>query len=197
MKKFIAAETACAVLALAMCSLSLSYDNSDADWGVKAEIQSDGSVNISYDAEKVNATKDGWNAINAHIAIYDTDPGFTADSKMADFEGGDQEHYPYTDAVAGNGNAGRIDDSNTYNIKKGALNLQTATYPFEEGKTYYVYVCTSDGNDWYWNYEPTVFTYSTNSEQPPADTGDFSLIAYALAATAGCGALALRKKKQF
>ena len=190
MKKFLTALTACAVLALAMCSLSLAYDNTNADWGVKIDIQKDGSVNISYDAEKVNGTKDGWNAINAHIAIYDADPGFTADSKMADFEGGEQKHYPYTDAVAGNGNAGRVDESNTYNIKKGALNTQTATYPFEEGKTYYVYVCTSDGADWYWNYKPTTFTYSTSSEQPPADTGDFSLIAYAFAAAACSGALA-------
>lgn len=195
MKKFLTALTACAVLALAMCSLSLAYDNTNADWGVKIDIQKDGSVNISYDAEKVNGTKDGWNAINAHMAIYDADPGFTADSKMADFEGGEQKHYPYTDAVAGNGNAGRVDESNTYNIKKGALNTQTATYPFEEGKTYYVYVCTSDGADWYWNYKPTTFTYSTSSEQPPADTGDFSLIAYAFAAAACSGALALRKKK--
>ena len=197
MKKFLTAITAIAALALATSSVSLAYDNSDADWGVKVQIQSDGSVNVSYDAEKVKATKEGWNAINAHRAIYDTDPGFTAQSKMADFEGGDQLHYPYTDAVAGNGNAGRVGESNTYNIKKGALNTQTATYPFEEGKTYYVYVCTSDGNDWYWNYKPTTFTYSLSSEQPPADTGDFSLIAYAFATAAGCGALALRKKKDF
>ena len=62
MKKFLTALTACAVLALAMCSLSLAYDNTNADWGVKIDIQKDGSVNISYDAEKVNGTKDGWNA---------------------------------------------------------------------------------------------------------------------------------------
>ena len=194
MKKFIAAVLVVA-LALALCSVSLAYDNSDADWGIVAEIQEDGSVNVTYDAAKVNATKAGWNAVNAQIAIYDTNPNFTADSKMADFEGGEQKHYPYTDAVAGNGNAGRVDESNTYNIKKGALNTQTATYPFEEGKTYYVYVCTSDGADWYWNYKPTTFTYSTSSEQPPADTGDFSLIAYAFTAAACSGALALRKKK--
>lgn len=134
MKKFLTALTACAVLALAMCSLSLAYDNTNADWGVKIDIQKDGSVNISYDAEKVNGTKDGWNAINAHIAIYDADPGFTADSKMADFEGGEQKHYPYTDAVAGNGNAGRVDESNTYNIKRARLTLKPRPIPLKRAK---------------------------------------------------------------
>lgn len=194
MKKFLTAITAIAALALATSSVSLAYDNSDADWGVKVQIQSDGSVNVSYDAEKVKATKEGWNAINAHIAIYDTDPGFTAQSKMADFEGGDQLHYPYTDAVAGNGNAGRVGESNTYNIKKGALNTQTATYPFEEGKTYYIWLMACDETNWVWNTVPTEFTYG-DAKDDTGETGDFSAIAYAAAALAGCGALVIRKKK--
>ena len=36
MKKFITAVTACAVLALAMCSLSLAYDNSERRLGCKS-----------------------------------------------------------------------------------------------------------------------------------------------------------------
>lgn len=50
---------------------------------------------------------------------------------------------------------------------------------------------------------PTEFTYSTTGdttpEQPgtddPDNGGDFSAIAYAAAALAGCGALVIRKKK--
>lgn len=175
MKKFIAAVLIVA-LALALCSVSLAYDNSDADWGIVAEIQEDGSVNVTYDAAKVNATKAGWNAVNAQIAIYDTNPNFTADSKMADFEGGDQEHYPFSDSVAGSGNAGRVGDTNVYNIKVGDFNATTATYPFEEGKTYYIYVCTSDGVDWYWNYAGITFTYKTKGNYP-SYKGDWGVTA--------------------
>lgn len=167
MKKFVAIVLTLSLFLAIGAVASVAYQNSNADWGITAEIQADGSVNVTYDAEKVNATRDGWNAINAHIAVYDEDHNFTADSYMADFEepSKEQQYYPYSDAVAGNGNAGRIEDTNVYNIKVGDLNTTTATYPFVDGEQYYIYVCTSNGSDWYWNYVPCVLTY----EAPAAD----------------------------
>ena len=167
MKKFVAIVLTLSLFLVIGAVASVAYQNSNADWGITAEIQADGSVNVTYDAEKVNATRDGWNAINAHIAVYDEDHNFTADSYMADFEepSKEQQYYPYSDAVAGSGDAGRIKGTNVYNIKVGDLDKTTATYPFVDGEQYYIYVCTSDGSDWYWNYEPYVLTY----EAPAAD----------------------------
>ena len=86
MKKFVAIVLTLSLFLVIGAVASVAYQNSNADWGITAEIQADGSVNVTYDAEKVNATRDGWNAINAHIAVYDEDHNFTADSYMADFE---------------------------------------------------------------------------------------------------------------
>lgn len=79
------------------------------------------------------------------------------------------EGMPYDSKIKrGGGESIAYVDSRT--INKGALGEDS--YPFEEGKT-----------------------YSTTGEVDPGETGDFSAIAYAAAALAGCGALVIRKKK--
>lgn len=184
MKKFVVIMLTVA-LALAMCAISLAYENSNADWGIKAEVQADGSVIISYDRAKVNASREGWNSACAQIAIYDHDPGFTADSKMADFEGGDQEDYPYSDGKIGQGNAGQtaqyassyivnVGEEETVGVgpdwEKGDAGTPP-TYPFVEGEQYWIVVCDGNNTDWYWNYVPYVLTYEVpGSESTPTAT---------------------------
>ena len=51
-----------------------------------------------------------------------------------------------------------------------------------------------DETNWVWNTVPTEFTYG-DAKDDTGETGDFSAIAYAAAALAGCGALVIRKKK--
>lgn len=64
----------------------------------------------------------------------------------------------------------------------------------EEGKTYYLTLvgCNlNDPNNWTWTTEVFEFKYSTESKP----TADFSVIAYAVAAITGCGALVVAKKR--
>lgn len=63
-----------------------------------------------------------------------------------------------------------------YNIKSGALDKDDPTYPFEEGKTYYVYICACDGANWVWNYAGTSFTYKTKGNYP-SYKGDWGVTA--------------------
>lgn len=200
MKKFVTLFLALA-LVLAMGAVSLAYDNYTDDWKVTAVREDDGSVTIAADGEAIKAST-GWASVAwLYVAIYDEDQNYTSSSFMsADEEGADvQETHPFSDAIAGPGNAGAVAGAAlTYNIKAGTEG--TATYNFEEGKTYYI--CACDGANWAWNTEATEFTYGDASETPETPdkddsqgTGDFSAIAYAAAALAGCGALVIRKKK--
>ena len=202
MKKFVTLFLALA-LVLAMGAVSLAYDNYTDDWKVTAVREDDGSVTIAADGEAIKAST-GWASVAwLYVAIYDEDQNYTSSSFMsADEEGADvQETHPFSDAVAGPGNAGAVAGAAlTYNIKAGTEG--TATYNFEEGKTYYIYICACDTANWAWNTEATEFTYGDAAETPETPdkddsqgTGDFSAIAYAAAALAGCGALVIRKKK--
>ena len=66
-----------------------------------------------------------------------------------------------------------------------------SVYNFEEGKTYYIMLFTCDGNNW--NYSTAVYELKFSAENKP--TADFSVIAYAVAAITGCGALVVAKKR--
>ncbi len=66
-----------------------------------------------------------------------------------------------------------------------------SVYNFEEGKTYYIMLFTCDGQKW--NYSTAVYELKFSAEQKP--TADFSVIAYAVAAITGCGALVVAKKR--
>lgn len=66
MKKFVAIVLTLSLFLVIGAVASVAYQNSNADWGITAEIQADGSVNVTYDAEKVNATRDGWNAVKGY-----------------------------------------------------------------------------------------------------------------------------------
>ncbi len=170
MKKFVAIVLTLSLFLAIGAVASVAYVNSNADWGITAEIQADGSVNIGYDVEKVHADQAGWNIVDAQIAIYDTNPNFTSDSYMADFEDTPdkpQGKYPFTDSVAGIGDKGQVENG-LYNVKVGEFSKDTASYPFVDGTTYYIYVCVNNANniaEWAWNYVPCVLTY----EAPAAD----------------------------
>lgn len=198
MKKFLISLAVVCMISLLAVS-AFAYNSYDNDWGCKIKQESDGSVTVSFDKEKIEASQKDWKHANMHISVYDADPGFTADSKMAAFEdNGAQGKYAYTDAVVGPGHVGAVEGSGylSYNIKKGegtGVNEQgqaTGEYAFEQGKTYYVFACDSNGSDWIWNRKAVTFTYG---ESKP--TADFSVIAYAVAAITGCGALVVAKKR--
>lgn len=52
MKKFVAIVLTLSLFLAIGAVASVAYVNSNADWGITAEIQADGSVNIGYDVEK-------------------------------------------------------------------------------------------------------------------------------------------------
>ena len=202
MKKFFVSLAVVCMISLLAVS-AFAYNSYDNDWGCKIKQESDGSITVTFDKEKIEASgEQAFTQGDIYVTIYYTDPGFTADSKMAAFEdNGAQGKYVYTDAVAGPGFVGRPDrnDTLTYNIKKGegtGVNEQgqaTGEYAFEQGKTYYVFAaCNNSSNAgvWIWNRKAVTFTYG---ECKP--TADFSVIAYAVAAITGCGALVVAKKR--
>ena len=150
MKKFVAVMLALTLM-LALGAVTTqaagNYPSTDADFGVTVEILEDGSVNIGADADKINSAvasvSPGFNAAWIYITIYDSNPEFNADSNMT---GAGQ---PYDEVLAGDTETGRVEGSTfKYNIKSGALDKDNPTYPFEEGKTYYVYICACNGSAW-------------------------------------------------
>lgn len=148
------------------------YPCTNADWGINAVVQEDGSVLITYDREKVNASKDGWNSAQANIAIYDEDPQFNALSAMVRPQGDEANKYPYSDASVGLNNAGQTSaGAASYLVLDGDSVTNgdattNPTYPFEEGQQYWIVVCDSNGSGWYWNYQPFVLTYEIPGEEP-------------------------------
>lgn len=124
---------------------------------------------------KVNVTINADGGIDVTYTVDSSDMAAVVWTEMAiydhelDITGKEMtdEGMPYKTALGRSNN-------NTYvserTINKGAIGEDS--YPFEEGKT-----------------------YSTTGEVDPGETGDFSAIAYAAAALAGCGALVIRKKK--
>lgn len=172
-----------------------NYPSSNADWGIAAQAEADGSVTVTADASKVEISV-AW----LYVTVYDTDPGFTADSNMT---GGSDT--PFELAVVGPGGLGAV-DATTYTI---GLGTGAGQYNFQEDHTYYIVVLASDGAGWMWNYAPLAFTYDLVANTPaptgeatPAptenggDTADLSMIAYAVATITGCGALALTLRRK-
>lgn len=198
MKKFVTLFLALAlVLAMGAVSLAAPYPQTTKDWKVNVTINAEGGIDVTYTVSSDDLVKVDW----VEMAIYDHEIDITG----KDMTDKDNKDMPYDVKL------GRV-DNNTYisarTINKGAVGADS--YPFEEGKTYYIWLmaCGSDANDgvqgdWVWNTVPTEFTYSTTGDTTPEEPGtddpdnggDFSAIAYAAAALAGCGALVIRKKK--
>lgn len=192
MKKFVTLFLALA-LVLAMGAVSLAadpYPQTTKDWKVNVTINAEGGIDVTYTVDPSDMASVAW----TEMAIYDHEIDITG-KDMTDKVNKDM---PY-DVKLGRG------DNNTYisarTINKGAVGADS--YPFEEGKTYYIWLMACNGQTWIWNTVPTEFTYSTTGDTTPEEPGtddpdnggDFSAIAYAAAALAGCGALVIRKKK--
>lgn len=181
MKKFVTILLALA-LVLAMGAVSLAaYPQTTKDWNVKVAINADGGIDVTYTIDKSDMASVAW----TEMAIYDHEIDITG----RDMTDKDKKDMPYDLKLARG-------DNNTYiserTINKGAVGADS--YPFEEGKTYYIWLMACDGTNWVWNTVPTEFTYG-DAKDDTGETGDFSAIAYAAAALAGCGALVIRKKK--
>ena len=136
MKKYIAVLlTLTLMLGLGAVTVQAAgnYPSTDADFGVTIDILEDGSVNIGANADAINSAvssvASGFNANWIYIAIYDSNPNFNADSDMT---GAGQ---PYTEVLAGDTAAGRVDGSAfKYNIKSGALDKDDPTIPLRKAK---------------------------------------------------------------
>ena len=187
MKKFVTLFLALA-LVLAMGAVSLAadpYPQTTKDWKVNVTINAEGGIDVTYTVDPSDMASVAW----TEMAIYDHEIDITGKDMMDNVN----KDMPY-DVKLERGN------NNTYiserTINKGAVGADS--YPFEEGKTYYIWLMACDGANWIWNTVPTEFTYG-DAAQPgtddPDNGGDFSAIAYAAAALAGCGALVIRKKK--
>ena len=195
MKKFlISLAVVCMISLLAVSAFAAgNYPSTNADWGGKAVTEEDGSVTITVDVEKVNesakkaaANWQGYHLI--YVAIYDADQKFDENSDMT----GDGK--PYTVAQVGPNNVGvEAGKQGIVHAQKGEGGPGSGSFNFEKGKQYYAYVAIEGNGPWVWNYQPIVFTYGENGESKP--TADFSVIAYAVAAITGCGALVIAKKR--
>ncbi|MBS6474875.1 MAG: hypothetical protein KH354_02680 [Clostridiales bacterium] len=172
MKKFLVAVLVVAMVGMMGLVAFAAYPQTTEDWNVQAKVQEDGSVLITYAAP--------GNVNNVEMAIYAEKPDFTG-KDMTD------AGATYTD---------KIDNGGANHPTERLLTVGTGAnaYPFEEGKTYYITLCSlTDGANWTWNVTPVAFTYSTKGE--PVATADVSTIAFAVASVLGCGALAVRKKR--
>ena len=197
MKKFfVSLAVVCMISLLAVSAFAAgNYPSTNADWGGKAVTEEDGSVTITVDVEKVNESAkkaaENWQGYNLiYVAIYDADQKFDENSNMTG------AGNPYDVAQVGPNNVG-VEAG-----KQGIVHAQKGKgeggqgcgfFNFEKGKKYYAYVCIEGKGPWVWNYQPIVFTYGENGESKP--TADFSVIAYAVAAITGCGALVVAKKR--
>ena len=191
MKKFVTLFLALAlVLAMGAVSLAAPYPQTTKDWKVNVTINAEGGIDVTYTVSSDDLVKVDW----VEMAIYDHEIDITG-KDMTDKVNKDM---PY-DVKLERGNNNAYVSART--INKGAVGADS--YPFEEGKTYYIWLMACDGANWIWNTVPTEFTYSTTGDTTPEEPGtddpdnggDFSAIAYAAAALAGCGALVIRKKK--
>ena len=191
MKKFVTLFLALA-LVLAMGAVSLAadpYPQTTKDWKVNVTINAEGGIDVTYTVDPSDMASVAW----TEMAIYDHEIDITG-KDMTDKVNKDM---PY-DVKLERGNNNAYVSART--INKGAVGADS--YPFEEGKTYYIWLMACDTANWVWNTEATEFTYGDAAETPETPdkddsqgTGDFSAIAYAAAALAGCGALVIRKKK--
>lgn len=190
MKKFVTLFLALAlVLAMGAVSLAAPYPQTTKDWKVNVTINAEGGIDVTYTVDPSDMASVAW----TEMAIYDHEIDITG-KDMTDKVNKDM---PY-DVKLERGNNNAYVSART--INKGAVGADS--YPFEEGKTYYIWLMACDGANWIWNTVPTEFTYGDAAETPETPdkddsqgTGDFSAIAYAAAALAGCGALVIRKKK--
>ena len=181
MKKFLVA-----VLVIAMVSMMglvvFAYPKTTNDWNVKATVQEDGSVKITYNPQ---AGDPEWfsQVDNVEMAIYTSEPDFTG-KEMLD------KGTTWTDQIPN----GQVNHPTERILTVGTGDN---AYPFEEGKTYYITLCglnTTQPDNWMWNTKAVKFTYSTKGDEPAA-TADVSTIAFAVASVLGCGALVVRKKR--
>lgn len=151
-----------------------NYPSTNADFGVTTEVQADGSVIIAASKEAIDEAAtavekfaNNFSAGYIYVTIYSADPGFDSTSDMTG-------SGPFTDPTAGSGGAGRVDgDAFTYKIENSNTSEATPAYSFEEGNTYYVYICANDANNagnWFWNYEGTSFVYEVPEEEEPTPT---------------------------
>ena len=191
MKKFVTLFLALA-LVLAMGAVSLAadpYPQTTKDWKVNVTINAEGGIDVTYTVDPSDMASVAW----TEMAIYDHEIDITG-KDMTDKVNKDM---PYDVKLeCGSDNA-------CFSVRTIIIVAVGAdSYPFEEGKTYYIWLMACDGANWIWNTVPTEFTYGDAAETPETPdkddsqgTGDFSAIAYAAAALAGCGALVIRKKK--
>ena len=132
MKKYVTILLALA-LVLAMGAVSLAgtlYPETTKDWKVNVTINADGGIDVTYTVDSSDMAAVVW----TEMAIYDHELDITG-KEMTD------EGMPYKTALGRSNN-------NTYvserTINKGAIGEDS--YPFEEGKTYYIWLLACDGD---------------------------------------------------
>lgn len=186
MKKILVALLVICMVSLVAVS-AFAYEVFD---GSKGDIVSSIDVDVESNKITVNVTENFLTSYAAgvgfRIVVFNADPGL----KDSDGDAGFQIIY---DASNGTDNTGG--KLVAYNDSASATNNSVVSDKFEEGKTYYVsLIANHSDQNWYWTSTMYSFTFGATTD-PGTDTADFSVIAYALAAITGCGALVVVKKK--
>ena len=182
MKKFLVAALIIAMVSM-MGLVAFAYPDEKVDLVTGAVKNSDGTVTVTID-QKFVTDKAGY-ALT--VVFFDTDPQLVADD--------DASFWLIYHAVDAERDA-RI--AWYKQVSPGAAEITVpADANLEDGKTYYIGVCSNPdgGGTWYYSSKLHGFTYAEGGSDEPTTTADVSTIAFAVASVLGCGALAVRKKR--
>lgn len=163
------------------------------------------SIKVDTEAKKVTITY-GEDFLKAYapngvrVAVFSAKPNMDATADFKGEEGGhttDVGFWITYGGAEGQDIMANPEDNSTKTLVTGnpnAISGEIDASALEEGKTYYLTVTGNNQGlspDWTWT--KTVFEFKYSNEQKP--TADFSVIAYAVAAITGCGALVVAKKR--
>ena len=174
-KLLVSLAVVCMVSLLAVCAFAAPVNDSFISGHV---INEDGTVTFTYSLPAGQA----W----TEMRIVTTAPNMATD-------GTDQ----FWDFYVGEEILARIDnaqcvDQRVVGAEGSAVN---SVFNFVDGQTYYVISFCCDGGTWSYSTTPYEFTYTAPNQDGDQDTADLSVIAYAVAAITGCGALVIARKK--
>ena len=134
--------------------------------------------------EKMNA----WRGGGLRVSVFEEKPELTDQNLFWAIFGGSYKEGDQTitvDRLVYSDNA-PVSAENTVEL------VLEGEKKFEKNKTYYIGLCPLDGAG-NWTFSETLYEFTYTEGQKP--TADFSVIAYAVAAITGCGALVVAKKR--
>ena len=184
MKKFFVSLAVVCMISLLAVS-AFAYDSHPvADMVSGVAISEDSTKMVITLTEKMNA----WRGGGLRVSVFEEKPELTDQNLFWAIFGGSYKEGAQTitvDRLVYSDNA-PVSAENTVEL------VLEGEKKFEKNKTYYIGLCPLDGAG-NWTFSETLYEFTYTEGQKP--TADFSVIAYAVAAITGCGALVIAKKR--